>query len=143
MAASARDGRNDHRSSSPSARSQLRMTAGLWNAAHDKVRRLYFGLRSQAMEDTWAWRDLPVLDAVVRQLDEVNKTGGFPDVADLAASTGLGTLDVAAALDALKGDYLNLQRTAGDPSSWFVTSVTSAARREVGQWPTGQNLIER
>jgi hypothetical protein len=50
------------------------------------------------MDDTWAWRDLPVLDAVVRQMDEINKTGGFPDGADIAASAGLGVLDVAAAL---------------------------------------------
>jgi hypothetical protein len=95
------------------------------------------------MEDTWAWRDLPVLDAVVRQVDEVNKTGGWPDAADIAASTGLGALDVAAALDALESEYLDLERTADDPSAWFVTRVTSGARRVVGQWPTGESLVER
>ena len=95
------------------------------------------------MEDTWTWRDLPVLDAVVSQMDEINKTGGFPDLPDIARSTGLATLDVAAALDALESEYLALQRTSGGPEGWFVTSVTSAARREVGQWPTGESLIER
>jgi hypothetical protein len=60
------------------------------------------------MEDTWAWRDLPVLDAVVSQLDEVNETGGWPDLPDIAEATGLGDLEVAAALD---GEYLDLQRT--------------------------------
>lgn len=89
------------------------------------------------------WRDLPVLDAVVSHMDEINKTGGFPDGADIARSIGLGTLDVAAALDALESEYLTLQRTSGDPSGWFVTGVTSAARRAVGQWPTGESLIER
>lgn len=95
------------------------------------------------MEDTWTGRDLPVLDAVVSQMDEVNKTGGWPDGADIAKNTGLEVLDVAAALDALEGEYLDLQRTAGDPSAWFVTGVSSAARRVVGQWPTGESLIER
>jgi hypothetical protein len=92
------------------------------------------------MEDTWAWRDLPVLDAVVSQLDEVNETGGWPDLPDIAEATGLGDLEVAAALD---GEYLDLLRTSGDLSGWFVTRVTSAARRTVGQWPTGESLIER
>jgi hypothetical protein len=95
------------------------------------------------MEDTWTGRDLPVLDAVVSKMDEVNRTGQWPDAGDIAAFTGLGVLDVAAALDALEGDYLDLQRTSGDPSAWFVTSVTSAARREVGQWPTGESMIDR
>jgi DNA-binding GntR family transcriptional regulator len=31
----------------------------------------------------------------------------------------------------------------GGPAGWFVTSITPAARREVGQWPTGQSLVER
>jgi hypothetical protein len=95
------------------------------------------------MEDTWAWRDLPVLDAVVRQMDEINKTGGWPDGADIASSTGLSILDVAAALDALEDEYLGLTRTSGGPEGWFVTSVTAGARRVVGQWPTGESLIER
>ena len=37
----------------------------------------------------------------------------------------------------------SLQRTSGDPEGWFVTGVASAARREVGQWPTGESFIER
>jgi hypothetical protein len=84
-----------------------------------------------------------VLDEVVRQMDEINKTGGFPDGADIARSTGLEVLDIAAALDALEGEYLSLQRTSGGPEGWFVTGVASAARREVGQWPMGEIFIER
>lgn len=99
------------------------------------------GLRFPAMEDTWAVRELPVLDAAVSQLDKLSKTGSFPDVGDIAAITGLDDLDVAAALDALEGSYIEFQRTAGDPSAWFVTRATSAARRAVGQWPTGESLI--
>lgn len=92
------------------------------------------------MEDTWASRDLPVLNAVVGQLDELPGNGGYPDAADIASSTGLDVLDVAAALNALDGDYVTLVRplTASD---WHVTKVTPAARRAVGQWPTGESLI--
>ena len=46
-------------------------------------------------------------------------------------------------MEALDGEYLDLHRTAGDLSSWYVSKVTSGARREVGQWPTGESLIER
>jgi hypothetical protein len=101
------------------------------------------------MEDTWAWRDLPVLDAVVILLDESAGTGTVPDVADIGervesgGQARLGDLEVAAALESLAGDYLDLRKTAGDLSSWYVASVTSAARREVGQWPTGESLVER
>jgi len=49
------------------------------------------------MEDTWASRDLPVLDTVVRQLDDLPRTGAYPDAADIAASTGLEIIAVVAA----------------------------------------------
>jgi hypothetical protein len=95
------------------------------------------------MEDTWTWRDLPVLDAVVSQLDEGAATGTMPELTDIAESTGLGDVDVAAALQALADGFLDLQTPMGDISGWFVTGVTSEARRAVGQWPTGVSLIER
>jgi hypothetical protein len=94
------------------------------------------------MEDSWVSRDLPVLNAVVGQIDELPRTHSYPDAADIAASTGLEALDVAAALNALDGGYIELQKSGG-PASWHVTSVTPAARRAVGQWPTGESLIEQ
>jgi len=84
------------------------------------------------MEDTWASRDLPVLDAVVSQFDELSRTGACPDAADIAASTGLEIIAVIAALNALDGEYVTVRRPL-EPSSWDVTSVTPAARRAVGQ----------
>ena len=86
------------------------------------------------MEDTWVSRDLPVLDAVVRLLDE----GYYAvTVADAAGQTGLDTKDVDLALEALKGQYLTEYRklaTGGVPDSWYVTGVTprgQAGRRAV------------
>ncbi len=94
------------------------------------------------MEDTWASRDLPVLDAVVRQVDELLPVSKSPDASDIAASTGLPLSDVITALNALDGEYIALHRSL-DPSGWYITAVTPRARREVGQWPTGESLIER
>jgi hypothetical protein len=55
------------------------------------------------MEDTWFSRDLPVLDATVRLLDE----GNFAvSVASLAEATGLDVRAVDRALDALEGRYV-------------------------------------
>ena len=66
------------------------------------------------MEDTWVSRDLPVLEAVVSQIDELPRTNSYPEAVDIADCTGMQILDVA-----------------------------PEARRAVGQWPTGQSLIER
>jgi hypothetical protein len=95
------------------------------------------------MDDTWAERDLPVLDAVVSLLDEGAAAGVMPEVTDIAARSGLGEAEVAAALQALKGKFLDLELTMGSISAWWVTGVTPDARRVVGQWPTGESLIVR
>lgn len=92
------------------------------------------------MEDTWFSRDLPVLDATVRLLEE----GNFPvHVADIAEATGLDVRAVDRALDALEGRYIGKYHktmTGGHPETWYVTKVTSAARQTVGQWPTAQSV---
>ena len=94
------------------------------------------------MDETWASRDLPVLDAVVSQLDDLLPKGDVPEAIDIATATGMEIAEVITALNALDGHYIELHK-ALEPSGWFVTSVTPTARRAVGQWPTGENLIER
>lgn len=95
------------------------------------------------MEDTWVSRDLPVLDAVAGLLDE----GYYAvTVADVAEQTGLDTKAVDRALEALNGQYVTEYRklaTGGIPDSWYVSGVTAAARRVVGQWPTAESVAER
>jgi hypothetical protein len=95
------------------------------------------------MDDTWLTRGLPVLDVVVGLLEE----GSYAvTVADITKRTGFEPMAVARSLDALKDPYLTEYRklaTGGIPDSWFVTGVTPAARREVGQWPTAESLAER
>jgi len=95
------------------------------------------------MEDTWASRDLPVLDAAVRLLDE----GKFMvSVLDLAAATGFDPVTVDRALTALEGPFVSdYQRylSGGVPDTWNVRGVTAAARQAVGQWPTPESLTEQ
>lgn len=90
------------------------------------------------MKDTWFSRDLPALDAAVSLLDEgVPHTRGSA----IAERSGLDVDDVACALLALRGEYLDLAVT-GDPGAWIVRRVTGAARRAVGQWPTPEGLVD-
>ena len=91
------------------------------------------------MDDTWAARDLPVLDATVALLEE----SYMVTVTDIAARTGLDEHAVARALEALDPVFLDFRKTTtgGDPTFWYVLKVTPAARQAVGQWPTAESLV--
>lgn len=91
------------------------------------------------MDDTWAARDLPVLDATVALLEE----SYMVTVTDIAARTGLGEHAVARALEALDPVFVDFRKTTtgGDPTFWYVLKVTPAARQAVGQWPTAESLV--
>jgi hypothetical protein len=91
--------------------------------------------------DTWAARDLPVLDATVSLLEH----SYMVTVTDIAASTGLDPSVVAQALEALDPTYVDFRKTTtgGDPRFWYVFKVTPEARRVVGQWPTAEALAGR
>lgn len=95
------------------------------------------------MEDTWVNRDLPVLDAVVRLLDD----GAFRvSVSDVVGETSFDAKAVDRALTALDGSYVTDYTqfaTGGIPDNWYVTGVTAEARRVVGQWPTAESLAAR
>jgi hypothetical protein len=86
-------------------------------------------------------RDLPVLDATVRLLEE----SYMVTVSDIAARTDLDLAEVARALEALDPAYVDFRKTTtgGDPRFWYVHKVTPEARRAVGQWPTPDTLIDR
>ena len=78
-----------------------------------------------------------MLDATVALVEEAD----LPEVADIADRTGLVAADVARALKAMDGVYVDLQMTMGDSARWYVRSVSPEARRAVGQWPTAESLI--
>jgi hypothetical protein len=93
------------------------------------------------VHDTWATRELPVLDATVRLLEE----SYMVTVSDIAAQTQLDVPSVARALEALDPAYVDFRKTTtgGDPTFWYVLKVTPQARRAVGQWPTPDSFVTR
>ena len=93
------------------------------------------------MHDTWATRELPVLDATVNLLEE----SYMVTVSDIAARTQLDAPSVARALEALDPAYVDFRKTTtgGDPTFWYVHKVTPQARRAVGQWPTPDSFVTR
>ncbi len=96
-------------------------------------------VRQGAVHDTWAVRDLPVLDATVGLLEQ----SYMVTVTDIAARTGLDPAQVARSLEALDPLYVDFRKTTtgGDPRFWYVFKVTPEARRAVGQWPTAESLV--
>ena len=89
------------------------------------------------MEDTWWSRDLPVLDAAVKLLEDK----AMAEVGDIARSTGFDSEDVARALNAMQGVYIG--KLQGMAYRRGFTEVTPAGRRAVGQWPTPENVVAR
>jgi predicted transcriptional regulator len=98
-------------------------------------------VRQKFVHDTWAARDLPVLDATVALLEQ----SYMVTVTDIASRTGLDAATVARALETLDPVYVDFRKTTtgGDPRFWYVFKVTPEARRAVGQWPTAQALAGR
>jgi predicted transcriptional regulator len=98
-------------------------------------------VRQLLVHDTWAARDLPVLDATVGLLEQ----SYMVTVTDIAARTKLDPSVVAKALEALDPVYVDFRKTTtgGDPRFWYVFKVTPEARRAVGQWPTAEALASR
>jgi hypothetical protein len=91
------------------------------------------------MESTWESRDLPVLEAVVRYIEERTRS---PEVFDVAQISGWDINDVLRALNVLDPTYVALRRV-GPPEHWTVVRVTDEGRRAVGQWPSPESVVEQ
>ena len=94
------------------------------------------------MESTWESRDLPVLDAVVRFLEE-EFDGEYPRAQMFADRLGMDLQQVARAVMALAPTYLVVAPSLGGPESLGIDGVTDEARRKVGQWPTAEAFVDR
>ncbi|MGY2066610.1 hypothetical protein [Blastococcus sp. SYSU DS0619] len=95
------------------------------------------------LPDTWFARDLPVLRAIARLVDEP-KHGGAPYLlGSVVPGSGLPKAEVIAAAKALaSAGYIEpLTNHAGDIVR--ITAISAEARRLTGLWPTPQGEWER
>jgi hypothetical protein len=95
------------------------------------------------LPDAWFTRDLPVLRAIARLVDEP-KHGGAPYLlGSVVPASGLPKAEVIAAAKALaSAGYIEpLTNHAGDIVR--ITAVSGEARRLAGLWPTPQGEWER
>jgi len=97
---------------------------------------------SGSVEDTWASRDLPVLEAIVSAFNDPER---FQlRIPELVRLCGLLGQDVITALRALGNTRPPLLEHPRPPEELthpiIITDVTERARRLVGQWPTAESL---
>lgn len=94
------------------------------------------------MKDTWASRDLPVLEAVVSAFNDPERYQ--LRIPELTGLCGLPERDVVTALRALGNARPPLLEYPRPPEELaypiIITDVTERARRLVGQWPTADSL---
>lgn len=94
----------------------------------------------EPLSDTWASRDLPVLRAAAKLID--NRPGDIVQLRDLMAELdGMDETDVARAVLALNGTYLHETHNSawgGEIVVLMVTDITERGRRAVGLWPSGE-----
>lgn len=99
---------------------------------------------TELLEDVWSSRDLPVLIAAARLLNE--HPGRRVDRSALEAATGRDTDDVDRALVNLNVRYLDvnlMMASGGVIVRAQVRSITEAGLRTVGQWPSPEVAADR
>jgi hypothetical protein len=95
-----------------------------------------------ALPDVWFTRDLPVLRAIARLVDEPQH-GGAPYLGQVVPASGLPKPEVVAAARALvaAGYVEALTNYAGEIVRF--TGISAEARRLAGLWPTPQGEWDR
>jgi hypothetical protein len=96
----------------------------------------------QPLADTWFTRDLPVLRAIVRLIDEPPH-GSAPYLGAVAPASGLPKPQVISAANALATAGYVETLTNHNGEIVRFTAVSAEARRLTGLWPTPQGEWER
>jgi hypothetical protein len=96
-----------------------------------------------SLADTWFSRDLPVLRAIARLVDEPTHGGSPYLLGAVVPASGLSKAGVVAAAKALAAaGYIEpLTNHAGDIVR--ITAISAEARRLAGLWPTPQGEWDR
>ena len=94
------------------------------------------------LPDVWFTRDLPVLRAIARLVEEPAH-GGAPYLGQVVPASGLSKPDVVAAARALvSAGYVEALTTYSGEIVRF-TGISAEARRLAGLWPTPQGEWDR
>jgi hypothetical protein len=100
---------------------------------------------SEGVRYTWADRELPILRSALRRLDEGMS---FAALEEIRLEVGLDVSQMRAGVQALESaspPYLTLRLTMSGPDvvGGYVLSVSERARRELGTWPSGEDMLDR
>ena len=98
--------------------------------------------RTELLRDRWFTRDLPVLRAVARLVDDPEH-GGAPYLGAVVPAAGLPKPQVVAAAGALRTAGLVEVLTNYADEVVRFTGVSAQARKIVGLWPTPQSEWQR
>ncbi len=96
-----------------------------------------------SMRDTWAGRDLPVLNTIVEVFEE---TGRGMTPKQIEMRTGLDANAVQLALKALDSEcppFLSKLEWMVSGQVSFIGAPTGQARRAVDAWPTAEAIADR
>jgi hypothetical protein len=96
------------------------------------------------LRETWSWRELPILRIALREFD-----AGKPlvDLEEIRAELGLTGDDIWAGAHALRNStppYLEMSLSGGwsdNHAGGSIDAIHERARRELGTWPTAENLV--
>jgi hypothetical protein len=112
---------------------------------HGRVQRLVhdLGVTYDPLPDTWTERDLPVLLAALRRSD----AGEFPSLEEIRQEVGLSVDQMRVSVDALRNALppyfeVTLYSMGPDVMGGVVDGVGERARRELGTWPTSENVVD-
>jgi len=76
-------------------------------------------------------------------LFEEQANSGLLTVREIAERSGMPVQTTWAALAAMKREFVDVEIVGGgDPGNYFVTGVSDAARRAVGQWPSAETVAD-
>lgn len=96
------------------------------------------------MEDTWASRDLSVLDVIVTWKDAHPLEPG-PSYQVIVDESGLDLDTVTRSVASLEGSFVEVQKmmSGGITAHWRITSIDPRARQVIGQWPSAEAYSDR
>jgi hypothetical protein len=99
---------------------------------------------SNEVTSTWATRELPILRAALRRLDE---GADYAEIDLVRLETGIHPQQLRAGLRALATadpPYIEFREASGwkdDYAAGEINRVSERARREVGSWPSPESLV--